>query len=125
MSLEEDGDNFIGKAKVLDTPNGKIVKNLIEEGVSFGLSSRGLGKVYKKGGVDIVEKYYMVTPADIVSDPSGPDCWATAIMENKEWAFLDGRIVDKEYIIKERINRSASVEGALLEIFNEVLNKYK
>lgn len=84
IELRADGNNWLGKAKVLDTPLGKIVKNLMDEKVKFGVSSRGLGSLKEVNGVNIVQNDYMlVTPADIVSDPSGPDCWATAVMERK------------------------------------------
>lgn len=84
LELREDGNNWIGKAKILDTPLGKIVKNLMDEGVKFGVSSRGLGSLKEINGTNIVQSdYFIVTPADIVSDPSGPDCWATAVMERK------------------------------------------
>ena len=88
LELREDGNNWIGRAKILDTPLGKIVKNLMDEGVKFGVSSRGLGSLKEINGTNVVQSdYYIVTPADIVSDPSGPDCWATAVMEGKEWVL--------------------------------------
>lgn len=126
IMLTREGNNWIGKAKVIDTPLGKIVKNLMDEGIKFGVSSRGLGSLKEENGVNIVcEDYYLVTPADIVADPSGPNCWVESVMEGREWAFAgDGKIYEKA---KEEINRSV-VKGKvdelkLLVAFETVLNQ--
>lgn len=124
--LKEDGDNFVGRARVLDTPYGKIVKNLIDEGVEFGVSSRGLGSVKKNGDSNIVcEDFYLVTPADIVSEPSAPDAFVTGLMENKEWAWDNGRLVEIEPEIKKSINEAARTgldESKLFELYEKILS---
>ena len=86
--LEEDGKNFIGKAKIMDTPNGKIVKNLIESGVRLGVSSRGLGSVKtNKSGVNEVQKDFTLSTVDIVADPSAPAAFVNGIMEGREFSI--------------------------------------
>ena len=87
-SLRVEGDNWIGKAKILDTPYGKIVKSLIDEGAQLGVSSRGLGSLVQKNGVNLVQDDFMLaTAADIVADPSAPDAFVEGIMEGAEWVF--------------------------------------
>ena len=96
--LQEDGKNFIGKAKIIDTPNGKIVKNLLESGVRLGVSSRGLGSVKtNKSGVNEVQSDFVLSTVDIVSDPSAPDAFVNGIMEGKEFS-LTGEV---EYHIQK------------------------
>lgn len=114
IMLTREGNNWIGKAKVIDTPLGKIVKNLMDEGIKFGVSSRGLGSLKEENGVNVVcEDYYLVTPADIVADPSGPNCWVESVMEGREWAFAgDGKIYEKA---KEEIDKSV-VKGKIDEL---------
>lgn len=92
VSLKEDGNNFIGRAKIMDTPMGKIAKNLLDEGAKLGVSSRGLGslKVNNEGINEVQDDFYLATAADIVADPSAPDAFVQGIMENKEWMFIDG-----------------------------------
>ncbi|AOV60046.1 prohead core scaffold protease [Synechococcus phage S-CAM8] len=91
MSLKEDGNNFIGKAKILDTPMGNITKNLLDEGVSLGVSSRGMGSLIKKEGCSVVaDDFMLATAADIVADPSAPDAFVDGIMEGKEWVWDNG-----------------------------------
>ena len=99
--LEEVGQNFMGRAKVLDTPYGKIVKNLIDEGAQLGVSSRGMGSLKPAGnGISEVQgDFYLATAADIVADPSAPDAFVHGIMEGKEWIWDNGVI--KEQIINE------------------------
>jgi hypothetical protein len=88
LSLKEEGNYWIGKAKVMDTPNGRIVKSLIDEGVNLGVSSRGLGTLVEENGIKIVQNDFMLsTAADIVSDPSAQAAWVNGIMEGKEWAY--------------------------------------
>jgi hypothetical protein len=87
-ALVNEGNNWIGTAKILSTPFGQIVKNLMDEKVKFGVSSRGLGSLREVNGVNHVQNdYYLITPADIVSDPSGPQCYVEAVFEGKEWAL--------------------------------------
>lgn len=127
ISLSENGNDWIGKAKVLDTPFGKIVKNLMDEKVRFGVSSRGLGSLREINGVKEVQSdFYLVTPADIVSDPSGPDCYVSAIMENKEWVFENDKLVMIEKEVKQEIDQAHSKvskinEAELLHLFNQIL----
>jgi hypothetical protein len=92
VSLKEDGDNYIGKAKIMDTPMGKIAKNLLDEGAKLGVSSRGLGslKVNEEGINEVQGDFYLATAADIVADPSAPDAFVQGVMENKEWMFIEG-----------------------------------
>lgn len=125
IMLTREGTNWIGKAKIVDTPNGRIVKNLMDEGIKFGVSSRGLGSLKEENGVNIVcEDYYLVTPADIVADPSGPDCWSNAVIEGREWSFNgNGELYEKarkgidESVVKGRID-----EMKLLVIFESIIN---
>ena len=90
-SLSEDGTNFIGRAKLLDTPMGKIAKNLLDEGVKLGVSSRGMGSIIKKENCNMVaDDFMLATAADIVADPSAPDAFVDGIMEGKEWVWDNG-----------------------------------
>lgn len=127
ISLRESGSNWIGKAKVIDTPMGKIVKNLIDEGIKFGTSSRALGSLKEQNGAKIVcDDFYLITPSDIVSDPSGPDCFVSAVMENREWVFENDKLVEKEKEIKKEIDdmaRKGINEAALLLVFSSILSK--
>lgn len=87
-SLRMEGDNWIGRAKIMDTPYGKIVKSLIDEGAQLGVSSRGLGSLVQKNGVNLVQDDFMLaTAADIVADPSAPDAFVEGIMEGAEWVY--------------------------------------
>jgi hypothetical protein len=96
-SLKSEGKNFIGEAKIMDTPYGKIVKGLIDEGAQLGVSSRGMGSLVQKGGANYVGKdFYLATAADIVADPSAPDAFVEGIMESREWIWNNGVLVEKE-----------------------------
>ena len=96
-SLSPEGSNFIGEARVLDTPYGKIVKSLIDEGASLGVSSRGMGTLVNTGGANIVkDDFYLATAADIVADPSAPDAFVEGIMEGKEWVWNNGILKEQE-----------------------------
>lgn len=95
VEINQDGNNFITKAKVLNTTCGKQVRNLIEGEISLGMSSRGFGKTNVKEGIAIVENLYLVTMADVVVDPSAPDAWQQAVYENKEWIFENGVLVEQ------------------------------
>ena len=97
VELYPEGKNFIGKAKLLETPMGKIAKNLLEEGVQLGVSSRGLGSLKKEGSLQVVaDDFVLSTAADIVADPSAPDAFVEGIMEGKEWALVDGKIKEAQ-----------------------------
>ena len=94
--LYPDGNNFIGEAKILDTPYGKIVKNLIDEGAKLGVSSRGMGTlVHKDGANHVKDDFYLATAADIVADPSAPNAFVEGIMEGKEWVWSNGILVEQ------------------------------
>jgi len=98
--LNEDGNNFVGRAKILDTPNGKIAKSLLDEGVRLGVSSRGMGSLKKESACNVVQDDFMLaTAADIVADPSAPDAFVDGIMEGKEWIWDNGIL--KESAIAE------------------------
>mgnify|MGYP003132071287 FL=1 len=90
--LYENGDNVMGTAKIMDTPMGKIVKNLLDEGAQLGVSSRGMGSLEEKGGKKIVGKDFMLAAVDIVADPSAPNAFVDGIMEGKEWIWDNGII---------------------------------
>jgi len=126
-SLKPEGKNFIGEAKIMDTPYGKIVKGLIDEGAQLGVSSRGMGSLVTKGGANYVGKdFYLATAADIVADPSAPDAFVEGIMEGKEWIWDNGQIKAKdieEY--KEYIERAKSIQlaEAKVNVFKNFLEK--
>ena len=117
-SLKEDGKNFIGEAKVMDTPMGKIVKNLMDEGCKLGVSSRGMGSLDQKGGANYVrDDFYLATAADIVADPSAPNAFVEGIMEGKEWIWNNGSLVEAhvaelktKFDVKKR-QRDANLEA--------------
>lgn len=128
--LRQDGDNFIGKAKLMDTPYGNIAKNLIREGAKLGVSSRGMGSMTKrKDGVMEVQKDFMLaTPADIVADPSAPDAFVQGVMEGVEWVWDNGVLIQKHLEgVKEDIDSSVRSRSLTLEkkmqIFEAFLNK--
>ena len=104
--LYPDGKNFIGEAKILSTPMGEIVKNLMDEGAKLGVSSRGMGSLDQKNGANYVRNdFYLATAADIVADPSAPNAFVEGIMEGKEWVWNNGSLVEAELErAKQRIN---------------------
>ena len=105
-SLVREGNNYIGKAKILDTPMGQIAKSLLGEGVSLGVSSRGVGSLREMGGANYVrDDYQLATAADIVADPSAPDAFVEGIMEGKEWVWDNGLLKEQEVSqIKKQID---------------------
>lgn len=127
VSLKEDGDNWIGKAKILDTPMGKIAANLIEAGAQLGVSSRGLGSIREKSGISEVQDDFMLaTAADIVSDPSAPDAFVQGIMESREWVMVDGVWQAREMEQAQEIIKEASsheLEAAKMSVFSSFLDK--
>lgn len=127
VGLKEDGDNYIGRAKILDTPMGRIVKELIDEGASLGVSSRGLGSLKEKDGANEVQEDFMLaTAADIVADPSAPDAYVQGIMENKEWTFVNGIWQEKELDEAKDLITAASteeLEATKLKVFENFLTK--
>ncbi len=94
--LQEDGDDIRGRAKILDTPYGKIVKNLMDEGAKLGVSSRGMGSLKDNKGVNEVQDDFMLAAVDIVADPSAPDAFVNGIMEGKEWVWNNGILQEKQ-----------------------------
>ena len=102
-ALTPEGSNFIGEARILDTPYGKIVKSLIDEGAKLGVSSRGMGTLANVGGANVVkDDFYLATAADIVADPSAPNAFVEGIMEGKEWIWDNGLL--KEVELQEIVN---------------------
>ena len=112
VELLPEGTNFIGKAKLLETPMGKIAKNLLEEGVQLGVSSRGLGSLKKEGTTSVVaDDFILSTAADIVADPSAPDAFVQGIYEGKEWALVDGAIKEAQLeAVKDLLDNAPSKE---------------
>ena len=106
-SLKPDGKNFIGEAKVMGTPMGEIVKNIMEDGGKLAVSSRGMGSLTKKNGANYVnDDFYLATAADIVADPSAPNAFVEGIMEGKDWVWNNGSLVEAELVrMKSRIER--------------------
>jgi hypothetical protein len=128
VSLQREGNNFIGKAQILSTPMGKIAESLLKEGVTLGVSSRGIGSVKptREGYNEVGEDFMLATAADIVADPSAPDAFVQGIMEGKEWCW-DGGILREKAAEKtyKRINTLVDeniLEEYKLSLFNEFLN---
>jgi hypothetical protein len=124
--LTREGTNFIGKAKILDTPYGKIVKSLIDEGAKLGVSSRGIGSLQEQGDASYVrDDFQLSTAADIVADPSGPDAFVRGIMEGKEWVYESGVLKEKQIEdYKKAIRRASSrkLTEAKLNAFKDFLS---
>ena len=96
--LEEDGNNYVGRAKILSTPNGQIVRNLIDDGAKLGVSSRGLGSLEQKGGAQYVkDDFQLATAGDIVADPSAPEAFVNGIMEGTEWVYENGLLTARQF----------------------------
>ena len=112
--LYPDGKNFIGEAKIMDTPMGKIVKSLMDEGAKLGVSSRGLGSLQQKNGASYVkDDFYLATAADIVADPSAPNAFVEGIMEGKEWIWNNGLIKEADVAeIKENIEENSRTNNS-------------
>jgi hypothetical protein len=125
--LHQDGNNWIGKAKILDTPMGTIVKNLIEGGAQIGVSSRGMGSLKNVNGVNVVQDdFHLATAADIVADPSAPDAFVQGIMEGKEWMLVNGIWTEQDHTQAIQQIRRASqreIEAVSLQIFENFLKK--
>ena len=122
-SLKPEGKNFVGEAKIMDTPYGKIVKNLIDEGAQLGVSSRGMGSIQ---GSTVGKDFYLATAADIVADPSAPDAFVEGIMEGKEWVWDNGVLKSMEVEkYKEEIEKTRRAELAekKASIFKDFLKK--
>lgn len=119
--LYRDGNNFIGKAKILDTPNGKIVQNLMDAGVKLGVSSRGMGSLKENGaGIqEVQDDFYLATAADIVADPSAPSAFVQGIMEGKEWVWNNGMLTEaKVSQDKKKFVKKMPTEKEMIESFD-------
>ena len=125
--LTPDGKNFIGEAKIMDTPYGKIVKGLIDEGAQLGVSSRGMGSIIQRNGANYVkDDFYLATAADIVADPSAPDAFVEGIMESKEWVWDNGKLVERDIEAWKRQIREAKqrkLDEVKLKVFESFLGK--
>ena len=124
--LAPDGQNFVGEAKIMNTPYGKIVKGLIDEGAQLGVSSRGMGSLETRGGANYVkDDFYLATAADIVADPSAPDAFVEGIMESKEWVWDNGVLVEKNIDSWKREIESAkrhALAEAKIKVFKNFLS---
>ena len=125
--LTPDGKNFLGEAKIMDTPYGKIVKGLIDEGAQLGVSSRGMGSIIQRNGANYVkDDFYLATAADIVADPSAPDAFVEGIMESKEWVWENGKLVERDIEAWKRQIREAKqrkLDEIKLKVFESFLGK--
>lgn len=121
-SLKFENNDVIGRAKILDTPMGKIAKNFIEEGVKLGVSSRGLGSLKQNNeGINIVQDDFHLATVDIVADPSGPDCWVNGIMEDASWVYVEG----KGWVVEQaraEIKKTRLTEEKKLQMFQKFVN---
>jgi hypothetical protein len=129
-SLKKEGTNWIGRAKILDTPMGQIANGLLDGGANLGVSSRAMGSIQTNNeGIAVVQDDFMLsTAADIVADPSAPDAYVEGIMEGKEWVFVDGKFVEKDIEEAQKRIRSASVrqlQEAKIREFQDFLSKIK
>ena len=125
--LHAEGNNFIGKAQILDTPMGNIAKNLLGEGVQLGVSSRGMGSIQKKEDCNVVaDDFMLTTAADIVADPSAPDAFVNGIMEGREWVWDNGILKESKVDKYQRYIDGASrreLEERTLKVFEDFLGK--
>jgi hypothetical protein len=127
VSLEQKGNNFIGKAQILSTPMGKIAESLLKEGVTLGVSSRGIGSIAqnKEGFMEVGEDFQLATAADIVADPSAPDAFVQGIMEGKEWVW-EGGVLREKFAEKTKRSINTLVDQNLLDehklgLFNDFI----
>ena len=124
-SLRQEGSNFIGKAKILETPMGRIAGALLNDGVTLGVSSRGMGSLVDRNGTSYVgEDFMLATAADIVADPSAPDAFVQGIMEGREWVWDNGLLKESDVQrVKETINNTPAhrLQEAMLEGFRDLL----
>lgn len=126
--LHEDGQNIYGKAKVLDTPMGKIVKNLIDEGAQLGVSTRGMGSLKAKNGYQEVQEDFMLAAIDIVADPSAPNAFVNGIMEGREWMFVEGSWQEREAAEARRLIKTSPsrlLNKNIVSVFEEYFRKIK
>jgi hypothetical protein len=127
--LNADGSNIVGKAKILDTPYGKIVKNLIDEGVKIGVSSRGMGSLKNVEGVNEVQDDFILSAVDIVADPSAPNAFVEGVMEGKEWVWDNGvlqpRVIESYRDRIEKARNGREIQEAKLYAFADFLSKLR
>jgi hypothetical protein len=127
VDLHQEGNDWIGKAKILDTPMGNIARQIIEGGGQLGVSSRGMGSLKNEGGVNVVQDdFYLATAADIVADPSAPDAFVRSIMENQEWMIVNGVWTPMDMEIAQQQVRKASrreIEAVSLQIFENFIKR--
>ena len=127
VGLRQEGNQWIGKAKILDTPMGNIARSLIEGGAQLGVSSRGMGSIKSVNGINVVQDdFYLATAADIVADPSAPGAFVQGIMEGKEWMLVNGIWTEQHYEeAKQEIVRATpkQIEEVSLRIFSNFLKK--
>lgn len=130
--IRKDGDNFVGKAKIMETPYGNIVKNLLDDGCKIGVSSRGMGTLRERNGImEVQDDFYLATAADIVADPSAPDAFVNGIMEGVEWTWDNGVLKANKSIEEAASSAKRHIENAVftrslteekkLAIFNKYL----
>ena len=126
-SLKQEGNHWIGKAKILETPMGKIAKSLMEGGATLGVSSRGMGSLKEMNGVNVVQPdFYLATAADIVADPSAPGAFVQGIMEGKEWVWDNGKVKEvdiNEYHSQIKNAKQKQIDEISLKIFENFLSK--
>ena len=129
VSLRQEGNDWIGKAKILETPMGNIARNLIEGGAQLGVSSRGMGSLKNINGINVVQDdFYLATAADIVADPSAPGAFVQGIMEGKEWMLVNGIWTEMQYEEARKEIRQASrteIEAVSLKIFENFFKNLK
>jgi len=127
VDLKQEGNNFIGKAKILETPMGKIASSLMNGGATLGVSSRGMGSLKNIGGINYVQDdFYLATAADIVADPSGPGCFVNGLMEHKEWVWDNGLIKEMDvnaYYEQIKKAKQKQIDEISLKIFENFLKK--
>ena len=124
--LRVEGKNIYGKAKILETPMGKIAKNLLNEGCMFGVSSRGMGSLQEKNGINYVQDDFMLASVDIVADPSAPNAFVNGIMEGKEWVWDNGIIKELQIEKYKKIVKNSSrrdLEENTLKVFKDFMSK--
>jgi len=124
--LKFEGNDVVGTAKILDTPYGKIVKNLMDEGTKLGVSTRGMGSLEEKDGVKMVKEDFMLSAVDIVADPSAPDAFVDGIMEGKVWVWENGVINERQISSYQDAVRKASsreLEEVKLEVFEQFMSE--
>ena len=127
VGLRQEGNAWIGKAKILETPMGNIARNLIEGGAQLGVSSRGMGSLKMENGINVVQgDFHLATAADIVADPSAPGAFVQGIMEGKEWMLVNGIWTEEQHeVAKQDIKQASSkeIEAVSLKIFENFLKK--